>query len=316
MISPAKKQVYISTADGSLEPFRTEELQSYIYHACIQCGLDDNWLSEDIALSVEYLILEAGHKTEFSKDEILLFTSRVLEETGYSNVALRLRKNCGLNTAGSFALNIEGLVSFLKNTGFFGDDYQYLENIASLLHSALLRLGIKNPENELLLALARHFHKNYSSLSIEQRKTQPVVLIISKDELTEILISKVPELVDWVNKGVISFHPVSVLFPSLKFSFSFAKFAELKGLYPPITEMAIMPFLSEIALLINKSFVVFESLLDKTSQKQKKLPLIMRLTDSIEFAREYLLSDSGDDRIVREICNSLKDFISGELIIK
>ncbi|HRU01269.1 MAG TPA: hypothetical protein P5239_06170 [Victivallales bacterium] len=316
MISPARKQVFISTEDGSREPFKPEELQSHIYHACIQCGIDDNWLSEDIALCVEYLILEAGHKTEFSKEEILLFTSRILEETGYSNVALRLKRNCGLKNAGNFDFSNEGLFSFLKSSGLFGDDYRHLENIVELLNSALSRLGIKNPEDELLIALAKHFHKNYSSLTVESRKTQSVALIISKEELTETIISRVPELLGWIENGVIHFHPVSVLFPALKFSFSFAKFAELKGLNPPVTELAIMPHLSEIATLINDSFEVFEILLRQRNQKEKHLPLIMRLTDSIEFAREYLLSDSGDDRIVREICNSLKDFISGELIIK
>lgn len=316
MISPARKQIFVSCEDGSLELFKPEELQSHIYVACIQCGFDDSWLSEDLALSVEYLLVQEGKKSEFSREEIFLFTSRLLEETGYSNIALRFRRNCGLKMDKESDIGFDALNSCLTISRQFGSDSMQIKNLSVLVLSALRRLGINNPSDELILALAKHYTKNTDVLKmISPESTQKGILLATRDEITERLVLNVKGLDQWIAYGVFVFHPVSVLFPSLKISFSLAKFAEMKALVPPLTELNIMPYFEEIAFLVEESKRILLNFLLESGVKGE-FPVILRLTDSVEFAKEYMGSESGDDKFIREFFVSLKDFASAELIIK
>ncbi len=313
MISPAREQVLITCGDGSVELFKPEELQSLIHRACIECGFDDAWLSEDMALSVEYLILEAGDKREFSMEEIYDFASRMLDETGHGNVASRFRRNCGIKMS-SPGCGVESIRALLVSKGVSGADPSEADRIAPLISSALKRLGVENADEGLILALARHYRSKSDGIAPRTPGLRKGVILLSSERISAEL-SSMDGVGEYVSASVLSFHPVSTLFPSLKISFSLAKFAEMKGLVSPLTELCLMPCLPDLAAVIARCREHLAGMLSEAGC-QARMPAMLRVVDSIEFAREYMGSVSGDDECIRGLLSTLRDLVPGDLIIK
>ncbi|HPN83813.1 MAG TPA: hypothetical protein PK821_00625 [Victivallales bacterium] len=316
MISPSGEQILISCGDGSVSSFRVEELQSKIYQACLECGFEDCWLSEDLALSVEYLILGTGERREFSMEEIFSFTSRLLEDTGHHNIALRFRRNCGVLQA-SHTSQIES-VRLLISQRIPGIGQRDLERIASLVSSSLKSLGIERVEEDLILSFAKHYLRNALAEIVPKAELSPdqAVIILSKSQIKDILVS-FSGGGKYVSGGVLSLHPISRLFPSLKISISLARFAEVNCLCPPLTELALAPRFAEFSEFMCEAKTKIVALVSsELGLLPVDIPVVLRITDSIEFARKYMGVASDEDEFMRGILSCMRDFIPGELIIK
>ncbi len=316
MIRPSKEQILISRGDGSVETFSTDELQSRIYQACIECGFEDSWLSEDIALSVEYLILGEGDRREFSMEEIFLFASRLLEDTGHGSIAYNFRKNCNVRDA-TQSSDFASVKLFLSKQvpGIVDEE---LERIATLVSSALKVLGINDAHEALLLSFAKHYRGDALAKIAEnfENTSDRAAILLTREQINNAL-REIPRAVPYISGGILSFHPVSRLFPSVKISMSFAKFAKMKGLSTPLTELALASHFGELSDVIEELKSRISSTMSPACEiSLAELPIILRITDSREFTRDYMGVVSDEDKCMHGILSCFREFIPSDIIIK
>jgi hypothetical protein len=315
MITLSGDSIMLVLEDGSMEAFRPEELQSRIYRSCIECGFNEPWLAEDIALSVEYLILKTQDKREFRKEEIFSFASRILEETGHVNIAFRFRKNDSLSD-GRISNDSAAIADYLGKT--LPSCAGSLLSISNKISSALRQIKIDRAAPQLVTGLALQYQKDDGALS------EKVVDKIKFDADSPFLVSSaglISSLEEkserYISDGILSVCPLSKFFPSVKVSIRFAKFAELKMLAPPLTELALTAHFHELAGVVSdirdKACDIYSSILPLPKDE---IPLVLRASDSYEFAKAYLDIDTEAEKYVKKILAYFGEFFQGEVIVK
>ena len=95
MVKLAEKLIQIQEFDGSRVPFDAVELQTRLIHCFLAAGLrDSSYMAEDIALAVEYTLLNSNRpEPVFGRGELGSAVVRMLEETGFPEVAALFRRN-------------------------------------------------------------------------------------------------------------------------------------------------------------------------------------------------------------------------------
>ena len=94
MIKLSDSSILVVGSDGRAIPFEPEDLQTRIIKACISSGNKDLWIAQDIALSVEFAIVSQSQDSSSSirASELDSLVAKILEETGYSEVAGKFRQ--------------------------------------------------------------------------------------------------------------------------------------------------------------------------------------------------------------------------------
>ena len=290
MIKLSESAIMIIAPNGSKYDFESDELQARIIKSCLSAGMRDLWIAEDITLSIEYALKTSKKENkEYTLSDINSIVLRILEETGYANVAEKFRLE---NSSSELEISPDPkLLSELtkRHLGLYGAK---LDDVVKQLIKDAALLKIEKASPVFFVELAK-IHKQ-KLLSMNDIK--PVAASgaarkdtwhIARSDILEGISGKSHKLID---ARVINITGVSRLFPAIKIDFSLMQFAELLELKKPLTEMAVIPHFCIPADAMNDIVTAAEKLyrnLLRIKGSPEKLPVYLSI-DASSFASEYL----------------------------
>ena len=318
MICLSSSAIMVMANDGTKRRFEPEELQSRLILSCLDSGIKDYWLAEDLTNAVENaLLFQSNSGVVFSESEINSFLIKILEDAGYPNIAENFRgKNKIISE--NIALSYNTVKKLFKTQlGISGDN---LTNLSEKVLNACDSIGASSASPSLLLELARHYKKfnipvpkfkNHNHHSLTQT---PWIL-----PFPEILKLLTPDTCELVKSGLIEFSGVSRLFPSIKISLKLQVLADHYNLEPIITELILFPCfdiviegINEIIKRINRHFALNEDI-----KIDKNLPVYLRFSDIYIFSKKYLgVQMPSGEKFCKDIAIMMADSLKYPVLIK
>ena len=277
MVKLAERAILIQEFDGSRTVFDPVGLQTRLINCFLAAGLrESSYMAEDIALAVEYTLLNSPRPDSvFGRGELGAAVVRMLEETGFPDVAALFRRNGGETT-------------------------ERFQRVVDQVCNATRQLNIRSASPHLLLELARYYERLAESEQPPAEVMEAAAAhTVSQSEITALLPPEVRELVD---AGVIRVNGISTLFPCIRFFFIMNRFAEKFALTAPVTELEIGPLLYRMSAMLEKARAAIEASL-KTPEP---LPLYLAVPDMLDFIVVYLGGErSRSEKLGRELARAL-----------
>lgn len=299
MVKLAERAILIQEFDGSRTVFDPVGLQTRLINCFLAAGLrESSYMAEDIALAVEYTLLNSPRPDSvFGRGELGAAVVRMLEETGFPDVAALFRRNGGETTV---TIDAEpGPVTDLLHK-FLACPPERFQRVVDQVCNATRQLNIRSASPHLLLELARYYERLAESEQPPAEVMEAAAAhTVSQSEITALLPPEVRELVD---AGVIRVNGISTLFPCIRFFFIMNRFAEKFALTAPVTELEIGPLLYRMSAMLEKARAAIEASL-KTPEP---LPLYLALPDMLDFIVVYLGGErSRSEKLGRELARAL-----------
>jgi len=299
MIKQSENSILVLGKDGRSAPFEPEELETRIIKCCLSSGSKDVWIAQDISLSVEYALVSQaaeGHSA-IRVAELDALVSKILDETGYPDVAEAYRKTVPKDDGALDYSNRSMLLELLsKRTGLSGDA---LERVAAKVSAALKSMGIAKCSPQLPVELARHF-REFQSAGVEEaariempRPPKPGLApwLAEAKELKEGLSGNAARL---VAAEALTLRPLSRLFPSLRLDVSLLAFARSEELESPVNELALVQRLGPLASAIEEICRKADALCSSAGRQDcVPLPLWLFMADASSFASNWLSCEPG-----------------------
>lgn len=299
MVKMAEKLILIQEFDGSRIPFDAVELQTKLIHCFLAAGLrDSSYMAEDIALAVEYTLLNSSRpEPVFGRGELGAAVVRMLEETGFPEVAALFRKSGGerLVTINTDRESVAGLLA-----KFLACPPERFERIVREVCGAAEMLHFETASPHLLLELARHYEQLAEAEPPPADLAEPPPApAATQSELYRILPEPVQELVDG---GILRINGITPIFSRISFFFMMKPFAEKFQLSPPVTELEVEPLLYRMGELLEAARGAIERHLAVT----EPLPLYLAVPDMLDFIVDYERGERlGSEKLGRELAETL-----------
>ncbi len=291
MIKLADSSIMLILNSGELIPFEPEKLQSSIARSFIASGIRDSYLAEDIALAVEFALVNNDNPDKiFAISELNTTVVRILEASGYPETAqFHKRHNACIEISTSSDRDtVEKLLQ--RHLGLYG---HHLAEITTKVIDAAERLGIAIAAPALYVELGRHFQTvgatlpELPALKIP-RHNRKAPWLVAPEKLLESLSLPTRELIE---KNIITINGVSSLFPSLRLELRFLKLAAQLQLEPVITEMMLLPHFKDLAPALNDCAVNAFALAENNT-----MPVFLNIPDMSLFAVKYLDAEWPESR--------------------
>ncbi len=300
MVKAADKLIYIQDLEGERIPFDPVELQARLIGCFLAAGLrDSSFFAEDIALAVEFTLLNSNRpEPVFGKGELAAAVIRMLEETGFPEVAALYRKNGGeqrttLNT------DAASVGMFLKK--FLACSEPVFDRVTGEVAKAFGKLGIPEAEPHLLLELARHYERK-NALEVFQLPEIPRKTSATAEELIAVLPEEAGRMVE---QGILKIDPVNEIFPRIHLFFRMVPFAEKNRMAVPVTEMELEPQLYEAARVLEAA----RAAVDDALASEEPLPVHLSIPDMSSFITGYF---GADWKKSKALSRELADILGGE----
>lgn len=267
MIRISENAIFMVREDGSSCSFDFDRLREKIETCCVKCGIKDSWFSDDIALSVEYVLHQlASEGRMFSESELDYYVVEVLEKAGLDKIAEQYREHTSSDSFISTDLNtISDLIS--RNFKILPEE---TARLSGKVFEVFEKLEIARTSPGFIMESARFFieHEKASSCPVQKKQTHTQDAVRPFDfknpwvlKPEDIIPKLSPACMLHVNSGVLRPLSVSRLFPSIKIELDLVRLSEKNGLVPPYTEMLISPFVDalrpaivEIAETVGKEY--------------------------------------------------------------
>lgn len=294
MIMLKDNAILVIGQDGRSTPFEPEDLQTRIIKCCLASGNKDVWIAQDISLSIEYaLVSRAGDGPATVRvAELESLVAKILEETGYHDVAERFRGSAPKEDslmAVSDAESLRDLIS--KRLSLSGPE---LDTVESSLLQALKALDLERCPPQLAIELARHYKDSLGS-SAPSLKSPALKPLGKKDgksfllEPCELLAGLPSEMASLAARGVVAPRPLSRLFPVLALDLRLVPFAELNGFEKPFTELSLAPKLGALGSAVEAIAAKAERLCAEAGRSDcLPLPVWLNMADISQFCSEWL----------------------------
>ncbi len=294
MIQLCNRAVLTLQDDGSTDFFQTDILQDRLESSCRAAGLNDTWIAEDIALSVEYSLGELGNDKVFTDTEIDSIVVKILQEAGLGAVATHYQlqpsnqekhlsfKPSAISEIAARYLHLEG---------------EKLEFVVRKVSDAGRKLFLEESSPTLILELAKHY-MNDKTFPLANSSSLPKELhscpwLISREDM----INKVsPKTAELIAAEVIGISGISRLFPSLRIEIKFADFTKLLGFTPPVSELVFISSLTTLAEGIDDLAESAGKRGLELPEKLSHLPVYLKFTDAPEFTEIWLGGNWNDNR--------------------
>jgi len=318
MICLSSSVVMLRENDGTQKRFEAEELQSRLILCCLDAGIKDYWLAEDLTNAVENaLIYQSETGVIFSESEVNTFIIKILEDAGYPNIADKFRAKSDV-ISDKCKVDIDSIKDLLRlHFGLLGKD---LGQLTEMVINALESLSIKSATSCLVLELGRHYRNAkiavpvYKHLNMENISNSPWVL--QRSEIMALLSSNTTKL---INLKLIDIAGVSRIFPSLKLNIRLEVLAEHYGLKPVLTELVLFPYFDEVIDSVNE---IITRVNRHFSLKEDKfisgnLPVFLRFSDINSFSKKYLdIKFPSSDKLCKGIAVTFADNLSHHVLLK
>ncbi len=305
MIMPSANRLRLVDSSGELRPFSSDELCLNILRSFLSAGLrEESWVAEDLALAVEYT-LERGNRESgiYSDSELNAMVVKVLEQTGYPEVATRFSTDSNVAVV-KIQPTHETLRPILRR--HLAVKPETADKLAEKTIRACGLLGFDAITPVLAVEMARALYDRIEQSMPEPAQTQSVrgstPYLISPEELLEALPDFSKQMVE---DGSLTVYGVSRMFPSLRIKCNYEQLALELGLEPPITEMMLLPALDRVARAIDEVVMITEK-----KSGNACLPLILELERPDDFAETWLdiYGESGIEALT-PLTNSLIDML-------
>ncbi len=295
MIKLSENSILIINPDGSRFNFESEEFQSKIIKSCLSAGVRDFWIAEDIVLALEYALnSSSGNKNEFALSEINSLVVKILQMTGYPDVAEKFKTE---NASSEIEINPEKQVLAELFRKHLSIDGATLESVSAAVASDSEKLAISKAPPLFFVELAKVEMKRFSNVEAREEAVEirniSKSIRIGKDAIISALSTQAKDL---IAKELITLHGISGLFPSLKIDFRIVKFLDgIDGIELPLTELAVLPRFHELVEPLNEIYSAANSLFKKANPehpqlKDKPLPVYFSVLDMSEFSQGFLQS--------------------------
>jgi len=294
MVKPAEKIIYIQDHEGERVQFDPVELQTRLINCFLTAGLRENsYLAEDIALAVEYTLLNCGRpEPVYGQGELAAAVIRMLEETGFPEVAALFRQNGGDRTV-SIDATPEAVGGFLRK--FLACSDEIFDRVVHEVSHAVGTLGIAEADPHLYLELARHYERKFaiegiagSSVSRLRGRTSA-----TRDEVAAVLPPEVRQL---TTEGVLRVGEVNEIFSRIRFFFLMKPFAKKFELVPPVTEMEVEPLLFRMSRVLELGRAAIQDAL----RPPEPLPVQLTIPDMSGFVADCFGAERGKSRKLAE----------------
>lgn len=316
MIKLCNSSIISVSVNGTTKVFEPEEVQEKLVKSLIATGNRDTWIAEDIALAVEYSLGELGPTKVFTVPEVDSFVVKILREVGLSDVADHYGtvQHAGLKTVSISQEKISDTVA--RYLGVEGPElFSTVEKVAKACNA----LGLKDAFPSLILELAKHYHHEdfeaatkYVSLP-SSSSAEEVWCLMSE----QIISTLAEETVEMIESGIIAVSGVSKLFPSIRMDVNFANFASSFSLEPPVTELALVPYLDRLAVALDEVVTTTESLYCASIDEEVNLPVYMKFTDAMLFSTEWLGGEWPESaQCLEDIVGLLVDMLNCQVNIR
>ena len=252
MVEPVERRVYLKDAEGGVQPFDAAELQNRLVGCFTAAGqAEESFMAEEIALALEYTLLNSPRpEPVFSRGEADAAVIRLLESVGFPEVARIFRRR---GEEAVLRLNTDTVTVSALLTAHLGCSAERAERIAAAVSGAMEKLKIAGASPHLLLELARHYERETASeeadTAIAGEASAPRQTL-TRQEIGQLLPAAPRALTE---AGVLKISGITTLFPSIRFVFSMKKFAEMKGLSAPVTELVVEPLLNEAGAALEEA---------------------------------------------------------------
>jgi len=317
MIKLSGSVIMLLKPDGSQVEFDTEELQSGIIRSCLASSSRDVWIAEDIALSIEYALMLPGNRERmFTLSDINSLVIKILEETGYPEVAEEYRRtnsSVGIQIDAEYELLGELLARHLGLSG------NRLTEVTEKVMEAAEKLGVNQASPTLFVELAKLYKERTVADHGVDMPHLPEMAVPTPWQLsrTDILTSLTDEARKLIEAKIIDVSGVSLLFPSLKIDFRICRFVKQLGLESPLTEMAVTYHFHEVAEVINTVYASVQQLRTASGQSaatDEQLPVYLNINDMSRFSCRNLLSRWPDaENGCREMISFLEEMLDFQL---
>ena len=295
------QQIMLRDKEGGATPFDPAELTARIADAFRNSGQEsESYVADDIVTALMYTLKRVPKKELiFNQGEIDSAVIRILESSGFPETARRFRESASEQLL-QLATGVENLTEFL--TAHLGCSMERLNRIAQICAQALDTLKISSASPHLLIELARHYERELAEEDLRSAGKVSRGNGLSKQEILKILPETATEL---INAGVLETGGISAVFPGIRFRFSMEKFAELKQLGTPVTELELHPELYKAGMALEEA----RQEIQKKFPGETPLPCLISRPDMIE----YLTVKAGcskADKLAAELaailCSELK----------
>ena len=283
MVQTVEKQIFVRDADGGVTPFDAEALQTRMIGAFLAAGLrEESYISEEIVLALEYTLLTSPRpEPVFTRSEIDTSIIRLLENTGFSEVANTFRRN-----SCEQVMRLSPSPELLERlfVTHLGCSAERAANIAETVSEKMKILSISAATPHLLLEFARHYERElaeHDALPLPELQSRSPEIALSREEISALLPAPAKELID---AGVLRINGITTLFPSVRFFFFLTRFAEFHRLGTPLTELEIIPRLYEAGNILES---VRQTIAGKL-QQNAELPCCLALPDMSDFLEQRL----------------------------
>ena len=306
MVKPAEKIIYIQNHEGERVQFDPVELQTRLINCFLTAGLRENsYLAEDIALAVEYTLLNCGrHEPVFGQGELAAAVIRMLEETGFPEVAALFRQNGGDRRVAIDATP-EAVAKFLGK--FLACSETIFDRVVREVSRSVEVLGISEADPHLYLELARHYERKFA---IEGVSGNAVTRLQGRTSATREEVAAVlpPEVRALSAEGILRVGEVNPIFSRIRFFFMMKPFAQKFHLVPPVTEMEVEPLLFQMS----RTLELARAAVDDALRPPEPLPVQLTLPDMSAFVSEYFGAEREKsrkltDELARTLSFELKD---------
>ena len=308
----------LMTNNGTQQRFDPEELRLRLVSSCLDSGIKNNWLAEDLTNAVESaLAFQVDNGAVFTESGINSFLIKLLEDAGYPNVAENFRRKNRIASE-NITLSQELVENLFKiQLGTKDDD---LAALTEKVLNACESLSLSDTSPALILELGRHYKNvDISVPKIKNLKLQNISAspwILPATEIISLLSSDTQKLIE---SNIIDIAGVSRLFPSLKINLKLEMLAKHYNLEPVITELVLFPYfdiltdgVNEIITRANRHFA-----LNKDKRIKGDLPVYLRFSDIYSFSRKYLgVSTPGGEKFCRELAVMLAENLNYSVSIK
>lgn len=309
MNTPSGNVIRIRERDGSISPFSALELQTRLIGTFLASGRRDNsYLAEDIALAVEYTLSRLPRPEPlFARGEIEAAVIRLLEETGFPDVARTFRKGGAVESTARIAADPETLGTLLRRFFLTADDRRFSELLNAVLDAAK-KLDMSDASPHLWLELARHYDAQLEPEPLDNAAAAPELVTLTRDELYELLPDTAKR---WTDRGILRVNGVTSLFPCVHFFFLMTEFAVAHGLSGTVTELELEPLLYRAGAVLEESRQIIE---EKLKSEHRTLPCLLTIPDMFDFITEYAGGERiGSESLAAELAGALTSGLACDL---
>jgi transcriptional regulator NrdR family protein len=308
MIKTRSNTIFILKDDGSKTIFEAEELQTKIIKSCINSGMREAWLAEDITLAIEYALHGSRKKIPtYTEADINSMVIKVLEQAGYPEVANSFRqqnKEANLKISSDLDTIKKIIMKYLDLEG------KQLALCSQKVFDSCRSLKMEEISPVLILELGKYYKdKLYpiNDIAVTAGMNDHVsdVDILGKGWIEHISEKNIP----LYENCIVEFCGINYFLPAVKIDLNLNLYLTYLKLDHPLTEMAVIPTFPQLADAVNE---LMDSLY-ANFEDIKNLPIYLRIVDIHNFAETFLDSSWPE---CENVCQDLIEHLQAYLCHK